>query len=175
MKSLIFACIMSALVAVGCSKPVEPTKPSISKEVEVTLLIEEGLKSDGNGATDTAIQKYKKALELDPLNVRAKRRLRDAYSTKGASAAAEDLASQLINQGDNDLESFSVLMSKAVQDKSIATLRKYAASYLKNGGKSRYILQLLTRYYYSPASLETLDAGQKSNIERELALIENNK
>lgn len=152
----------------GCGQAPVPTKAESNNLSEVNRLIEEGLALAGNGADDSAIAKFKKALELDPSNVRAKRNLRDSYSTKNDVATAEDYAGQLITQGDTDNESYAILMVKAAKAKNIEQLRKFAVGYLKNGGTERFTKQRFTDIYYSPAMLDELDAGQLANIEKEM-------
>jgi tetratricopeptide (TPR) repeat protein len=153
----------------GCSQSAAPTKVDPNNGIEVNRLIEDGLTLASNGATDSAITQFKKALELDPSNVRAKRRLRDSYGTKNELATAEDYAGQLITQGDTDIENYSVIMVKGIRLKNIETLRRSAGGYLKNGGDEQYVKQCFTRFYYSPTMFHELDADQLANIEKEVA------
>jgi len=170
-----YYCILLASFILGCGQSPIPTKTETNNLSEVTRLIEEGLALAGNGADDSAIAKFKKALELDPSNVRAKRRLRDSYSTKNEFTTAEDYAGQLVTQGDSDTESYAILMAKAVRSKNIEQLRKFSAGYLKNGGKERYVKQRFSEYHYAPLMLDELDTEQRANIEREFEKVKSSK
>lgn len=166
-----FSLLLACWLILGCSQSSVPSKMESNGGPDVNKLIEEGITLAGNGATDSAINKFKKAIEIDPTNVRAKRRLRDSYGTKNELSTAEDYAGQLITQGDTDIENFSAIMVKGIRLKNIETLRKSARGYLKNGGQERYVKQCFTRFYYSPKMLDELDADQLANIEKELTML----